>query len=401
MDSSALSPPSSPPMERKHMNTAHGTGHDRYRLLDELRGLAAVAVVVFHIATRGGGPAVMPNGFLAVDFFFMLSGFVIAEAYEARLVRGMGFADFARRRLIRMAPAAMLGTLIGGAYLVARAFAAPDRSDSLPEVLGANLLNLLILPKLWHARATAWELFPANGPLWSLFFEIAVNLAWAALLVGRSTRLLAALVAVSAAVLVLLGLRFGTLHLGWEVLSLAGGAARVGFGFGMGLLIHRSRGFLPRMGQGGGVVAVAALLYFLILPLPALGWQLAVVLVCMPGTLLLAVASGDALVVPAGALLGRLSYPLYATHVPLIALCAGGLKYVGFAGGGHWASLLLVLPLFGAAWAALVWCDEPLRAWLTRRFMVRSDSAAPPFAPDRRRLAPVVAGQPVPQLLRN
>ncbi|WP_292930843.1 acyltransferase [Novosphingobium sp. PASSN1] len=361
------------------MSTGPNVGHDRYRLLDELRGLAAVAVVVFHIATRGGGPAVMPNGFLAVDFFFMLSGFVIAEAYETRLVRGMGFAGFARRRLIRMAPAAMLGTLVGGAYLVARAFAAPARSDPLPEVLGANLLNLLILPKLWHARATGWELFPANGPLWSLFFEIAVNLAWAALLAGRSTRLLAALVAGSAAVLVLLGLRFGTLHLGWEVMSLAGGAARVGFGFGVGLLIHRSRGFLPRMGQGGGMVAVAALLYFLFLPLPALGWQLAVVLVCMPGVLLLAVASGNAAVVPAGAFLARLSYPLYATHLPLIALCAGALKFASLGGaGGHWASLLLVLPLIAAAWAALVWWDEPLRAWLTQHAAARRNAPPPP-----------------------
>ncbi|MBX9883444.1 MAG: acyltransferase [Novosphingobium sp.] len=177
-------------------------GHNRYRLLDEMRGIAALAVLVFHIGTRGGGPLIVPNGFLAVDFFFMLSGFVIAEAYEARLARGLSFADFALRRLVRMAPVAMLGALAGGAYLAARAFAAPLRSDPLRDVIGANLLNLMILPKLWHGRATGWEMYPANGPLWSLFFEIAVNLVWAAFLAGRGTRLLGGLVIASAGLLV-------------------------------------------------------------------------------------------------------------------------------------------------------------------------------------------------------
>lgn len=351
-------------------------GHDRYRLLDEMRGVAALAVLVFHIGTRGGGPLILPNGFLAVDFFFMLSGFVIAEAYEARLAKGLSFADFALRRLVRMAPVAMLGALAGGAYLVARAFAAPGRSDPLIEVIGANLLNLLILPKLWHGRATGWEMFPANGPLWSLFFEIAVNLFWAAFLAGRSTRLLCSLVIASAGLLIALGLRFGSLDLGWETLSLAGGVARVGFGFGTGLLLHRIRGFPPQMGRGSAALALAALVYFLALPLAVLGWQLLIVLVCMPAVLLVAMAAGREAVLPGGALLGRLSYPLYGTHVPLLALCAGGLKYAGAGAGSHWATLLLVLPLIGAAWAVLVWFDEPLRNWLARHILAAGDSSA-------------------------
>ena len=178
------------------------TGHDRYRLLDELRGVAAVAVLVFHIATRGGGPELLPNGYLAVDFFFMLSGFVIAEAYERRLLAGMTLWAFAARRLVRMAPVAMLGALLGGAYLLARHAVAPDRSDPLGGLMAANALNLLVLPKLWHGRATGWELFPANGPLWSLFFEIAINFLWATAIAGRSTRVLALLVIGSGGALV-------------------------------------------------------------------------------------------------------------------------------------------------------------------------------------------------------
>ncbi|GEO00923.1 acetyltransferase [Novosphingobium sediminis] len=379
-------------------------GHERYRLLDELRGVAAVAVLVFHIGTRGGGPMLLPNGFLAVDFFFMLSGFVIAEAYEARLQSGMTFGGFAARRLVRMAPVAMLGALAGGAYLVARAFAAPARSDPLFEVVGANLLNLLILPKLWQGRATGWELFPANGPLWSLFFEIAINLIWAAFLAGRSTRLLCLLVAVSAGFLVSLGLHFGTLHIGWEAVSLAGGAARVGFGFGIGLLLHRVRAGIPLMGHSSAVMALATLVYFLILPLPLLGWQLLIVLVCMPAVLLVAIAAGQEKVLPGGALLGRLSYPLYGTHVPLLALTAGALKYAGGVAGNHWTVLLLVPFLLAAAWAVLVWFDEPARVWLARFIPIRTDSRAFVPAPRSvRRLQRAGAAQRVMrrQLLRN
>ena len=345
--------------------------HDRYRLLDELRGVAAVGVLVFHIGTRGGGPALLPNGYLAVDFFFMLSGFVIAEAYEQRLLAGMSFGDFAARRLIRMAPVAMLGAMLGGAYLLARHFAAPARSDSLAEVLTANLLNLLILPKVWHGAATGWELFPANGPLWSLFFEIGINLVWAAWLAGRSTRVLAWLVAASAACLVVCGLAYGTLHLGWEVPSLPGGVARVSFGFGAGLLLHRLREKLPDMGHRAACLALIALAYFLALPLPAIGWTLPVVLLCLPAVMVLAVAAGREAVLPGGALLGRLSYPVYGIHLPLIAVMAGAFKYGGGGIATHWSALALVPVVLAAAYGVLVGLDEPVRAWLVRHVLGR------------------------------
>ena len=352
--------------------------HDRYRLLDELRGIAAIGVLVFHIGTRGGGPILLPNGYLAVDFFFMLSGFVIAEAYEDRLCAGMSFGAFAARRLVRMAPVAMLGAVLGGVYLLARHFAAPARSDSLVEVLAANLLNLLILPKLWRGAATGWELFPANGPLWSLFFEIGINLVWAAFLAGRTTSTLARLVAASAAALIFCGLHYGTLHLGWEVPSLPGGVARVSFGFGTGLLLHRLRGHLPVMDRRAACLAMVALVYFLALPLSEIGWILPVVLLFLPAVMVLAVAAGQEAVLPGGALLGRLSYPVYGIHLPLIAVMAGALKYGGGSASSNWPALALVPLLLVAAYAVLVWIDEPVRAWLVRHLLQdqagRSDS---------------------------
>lgn len=359
------------------MNTARRqAGHGgRYALLDEMRGIAALAVCLFHIGTRAGGVQLFPNGYLAVDFFFMLSGFVLAEAYEVRLggaghaaAGPMDWGGFARRRMVRMAPVAVLGAGVGGLYLVARCLAAPDRSDPLDQVLLGNALNLLVLPKLWHGVATGWELFPANGPLWSLFFEILANLAWAAFLVRRSTAILALGVAVSGALLVLCAMRHGTLDLGWQASSLDGGLARVCFGFGCGLLLHRLRASLPSMVALAAPVAALALVYAMALPVQRLPWTLFLAMVFLPCVLVVAVAAGRHRAVPGGAWLGRVSYPLYGIHVPLLAIASGAAKRAMHGAPlGAWG-LLLVPPLLLAAWLVLTRLDEPCRAALGRWF---------------------------------
>jgi peptidoglycan/LPS O-acetylase OafA/YrhL len=129
---------------------------------------------------------------------------------------------------------------------------------------------------------------------------------------------------------------------------------------------------------------------------------LAVVVICLPAILALAVAAGQEAVMPGGALLGRLSYPLYGLHLPLIALASGALKYGGAGGsGGHWASLLLAPPLLGVAWAALVWFDEPLRAWLTRRFLHSADSRRAPLARSPRPAEAPRRSRRAAELVRN
>ncbi|HIQ18461.1 MAG TPA: acyltransferase [Novosphingobium capsulatum] len=339
----------------------------RYALLDDMRGIAAVAVCLFHIGTRAGGLQLFPNGYLAVDFFFMLSGFVLAEAYENRLRQSMSLTAFIRRRTVRMAPVAMLGATIGGVYLLARWSAAPDRSDPLVEVVMADALNLVLLPKLWHGRATGWELFPANGPLWSLFFEILANLAWAAWMTRASTRMLAGLTLLAAAALTASALHHGSLHIGWQVPTLDGGLARISFGFGCGLLMHRLRHRIPPMKAPAAPLAALALVYALALPEEHLAWTLFVALVFLPGILAVSVTAGRHRAMPGGALLGRLSYPLYGIHVPLLAIAAGGIKRI--TGGmplDAWG-LLLLPPILMAAWLTLILFDEPLRAFLSQR----------------------------------
>lgn len=336
----------------------------RYALLDEMRGIAALAVCFFHIGTRAGGLQLFPNGYLAVDFFFMLSGFVLAEAYETRLCSTLRFSTFLRLRLIRMAPVAVLGAVIGGTYLVARCLVAPEHSDSMSETLLGNAFNLAILPKLWWGRATGWELFPANGPLWSLFFEILINLAWAAWLVRRSTTTIAAFTLLGGLILVPAATRMGSLNLGWSMASLDGGLGRVCFGFGFGLLIQRCRRLIPAMSPFAALVATLALLYALALPIPRLPWTLFLVMAFLPAVLIIAVGAGKHTIIPGGTWLGLISYPLYGIHEPLLAIASGVAKqFNAGAALGAWG-LLLVLPPVAAAWFTLVFWDTPLRARL-------------------------------------
>ena len=148
-------------------------------------------------------------------------------------------------------------------------------------------------------------------------------------------------------------------------------------------------------------IALIALLYFLMLPVAAVLWELAVVLVCLPAIMALAIAAGHAAVLPGGALLGRLSYPLYGLHLPLIAMASGMLKYGGTVGGGHWSSMLLVLPLLAAAWAALTWFDEPLRARLAARWLPGIDSTRPAERSPFSRAERLLGHGPRTELVRN
>lgn len=336
-----------------------GTKHARYGLLDELRGIAAVIVLVFHIGTRAQAPAVAPNGYLAVDFFFMLSGFVIAEAYRERLLQGMSFREFAVRRLARMMPVVTVGICLGAAYALARWIIAPSRSDSLPDILSATLLNMFLLPKWWPGHASGWEAFPINGPLWSLFFELVINFIWAGLIVfrGRFTLIVLTL----AGLLSLSGLTaiHGTLDMGWDIPSFPGGLARVCFGFSVGLLIHAYRRHLPHLGKAAGAIAVGLLILFLAAPISGNGWTLGIAALGLPLILMLAICSPNGSGIPGTRFLGSISYALYGIHVPILALYSGGAEKLFGLNRAGFESYLLVPVIILAAAGVTIYLDRP------------------------------------------
>jgi peptidoglycan/LPS O-acetylase OafA/YrhL len=342
----------------------------RYEVLDGLRGTAALSVVALHLCqvfrpTAAGNP--MHHAYLAVDFFYMLSGFVMGHAYDDRWGR-MGLRDFFGQRLRRLHPLVVLGVLLGlHGYLVERLWLGGGGAPLLPVL--ANLgLALLLLPAP-SLPGHAGQTYSLDGPSWSLGQEYLANVAYALFARRLSRAVLAAVVVGSGAALVAIGATYGTLDVGWSWSSLWLAPARTAFPFFAGLLLHRL-GARLRIGAGFAGLSLALLAIFLAPTLSGAAnglFEAAIVIGVFP----LVIAAGAAARAPARtkrlcAFAGELSYPLYIVHYPLVR-CYGAWVWAGHASHAvqlaAGVGLALMLPL--AAWAALKLYDQPLRARLS------------------------------------
>jgi peptidoglycan/LPS O-acetylase OafA/YrhL len=286
-----------------------GVNH-RFVALDGLRGIAAGAVVLYHLGTATGLPWLAPRGYLAVDFFFVLSGFVIAHAYGERLRTAcLSPMQFLRVRLRRLWPTAVVGTLIGVAVVLLTPAGLSVRTQHGFAL--AMALNLMMLPNVVPGLA----MFPANPPHWSLWYEIVANYAYAVIAPWLGGLALVALVLIAA-------VRDSVVmaHVG------SGGHAdvsRVAVSFFVGVLVYRvwNRGHRPRL---NALILVATLIVALAWPAMPPGRALidAILTLCV---FPLVVWTGASVCVTGRAqrlaiVSGRLSYPLYAVHYPFI-LC--------------------------------------------------------------------------------
>jgi peptidoglycan/LPS O-acetylase OafA/YrhL len=344
---------------------------ERFVLLDGLRGLAAFAVVIHHVTSASGHRELFASGALAVDFFFCLSGFVIASAYGARLRAGMTAAKFARNRLIRLYPMHMVGIILGSiALLVLHGRGATDATAG--SIATATAFNLAYLPYLNHYSIRLLEithvglLFPLNSPAWSLFFEGVANIAFV-FAVAFSTRATVAWTVAWGVLLCAWMLSIGEAP-GWGYANIAGGLPRVMFSFFAGVLLfttHERWRVLSFLGPFATAALVAAVLAVPRFDGHHLYWLVSV-LVLIP----LLVAAGSWARIEPGSLThracdyaGRMSYPLYCIHYPIlmaIAALAPTLSYPVMLGLFMGGSLL-------ASHLVLVHFDEPLRAWLSAR----------------------------------
>lgn len=340
---------------------------DRFAVLDGMRGLAALVVITDHVYSETL-TGLLPGRYLAVDFFFALSGFILAHVYGRRLADGLSFVSFMRARVVRLYPLYLLGTLIGAAAL-AYAAAAGARPFQPSQIAVALPFALVWLPTPTAVLDYYGALFPLNGPAWSLFFEIAVNAAFALLPLRLNRVALLAIVVVSGALLIPIALAFGRLDVGFSWTNFAAGFPRVAYGFFVGVLVYRMRGVwripaLPAWAPFLGLLAV-----FMI---PAPGgprpiYELVAVLVLMPALVAVAAetrVSGRAYRLCV--LLGLLSYGIYALHVPLwnvieLTLDASDVRLPGAA-----LVLLVAATATGAAAAAHWLYDAPVRRRLSR-----------------------------------
>jgi peptidoglycan/LPS O-acetylase OafA/YrhL len=363
----------------------HGpAAKSHYVVLDGLRGVASLLVVVFHLfEAYSGGSAqkqIINHGYLAVDFFFVLSGFVVAYAYDDRWGQ-LSLWGFCKRRLIRLQPMIVIGTLLGVAmfYLGAGPTFPKIAGTSLAQMLAMAALGLVMipLPKAWDIRG--WdETYPLNGPAWSLFYEYVANILYATALRRLSNSALAALVALAGAAVVYLtvwGPR-GDLIGGWslDAQGIQLGLTRVMYPFFAGVLLMRL-GWRLLIGHSFGL---CSLLLLVALGLPRWGgtehlwvnglYESACVLLLFP--LIVALGAGDKAVdgpsLRIARFFGELSYPLYITHYPLMYLYTAWVveKNIPPLQGAIAGAGVLIVSV-AIAYVALKHCDEPVRRWLS------------------------------------
>ena len=357
-----------------------------YELLDGLRGVAALTVVCYHLFEAYATSHLdqrINHGYLAVDFFFLLSGLVIGYAYDDRWKR-MSIREFLTRRAIRLHPMVVMGALIGAAIFYLQGCSVWDVSQvSIGALLVATLLNALLIPVTPGVEIRGvGEMFPLNGPSWSLFFEYIGNVLYALVLRKLPTAALAVMVGLTGcglAAYAVLG-PLGDLCSGFVLNGeqFLGGSLRLLFAFPAGLLL--SRVFRPVRIRGAfwlcslAVVAIAAI--------PRLGGAERLWLNGLYDTLCAVVlfplilwfgASGrttDRLSAAICKFLGDISYPLYIGHHPFIYWYYAWVKNERLTFGESLpGAAALVAGSVALTYLCLKLYDIPVRRYLTARWL--------------------------------
>ena len=309
--------------------------------LDTLRGIAALCVVAFHAhGVFGGFPHWFAKGYLAVDFFLMLSGYLMARTSEPRLAAGLSPLRFMIARYRRFWPMMALGSLIGVPYLWVRA---GDLAHFVPVLIA----NFLLLP--WPLGRL---MFALNIPAWTIFFELVANTIHVAALRNLRIRTIAALALLALLVTIAVLRSFGSLDLGARPSNFLAGFPRIFLAYLLGILLHRLSIALPASITLGWLALIA-------LPAAMLGswfggvsgwyFDLGFVLLVCP----FAILGGLLLTRPTklGWLSGALSFPLFAVHLPVLE----GMRELGFG------VVAAAAAAIGAALIIVWWTNWPRR----------------------------------------
>ncbi len=337
-----------------------------YDTLDGLRGTAAIVILVFHYLEMiypDYSDNLLGHGFLAVDFFFCLSGFVIGFAYDSRIQK-IGIKGFLINRLIRLHPLVVFGSIIGFAGYIFN----PWMKEPLEwGKIGLALIGSVLLIPTPILSGRFGGLFPYNTPSWSLFLEYIINLVYAFILYRIKKTGLLILGCLCAAWLMYTSYKSGWLINGWSIENVTDGLPRVSYSFIAGLLIFRfgltiknKLGFIPPF-----LLLIAAFAY----PHVENDWLTEALLVIVLFPLIISIGADTnvtGLMKKICIFIGKLSYPLYMTHIPVVWLFTDYYNTVKPEG----TKLVLIvscLVIFNLlfAYAVMRWYDEPVRKWLT------------------------------------
>jgi len=356
-----------------------------YAILDGLRGVAALIVVIFHLLEAHSTShldLMINHGYLAVDFFFLLSGFVIGYAYDDRWSK-ISIKEFFVRRLVRLQPMVVMGMIIGAICFYWQDSALWPHIHEVPlwKMLVVMLVGFTVLPLPPSADIRGWiEMHPLNGPAWSLFFEYVGNILYALGIRKLSKTALGVLVLISAAVLVYWSVTAGDMIGGWslEPQQLLTGFVRLMFPFFAGLLLCR----VARLTVVKNAFLWCSLLVIIAFSIPRIGgsehlwmnglYDAACIILLFPLIIYLG-ASGsipDKYSKTICKFLGDISYPIYITHYPIIYIYTGWVyehKYkvsdTAFVIAAAFTGCVIL------AYLCLKLYDEPVRRWLAKKLI--------------------------------
>jgi peptidoglycan/LPS O-acetylase OafA/YrhL len=299
---------------------AKNRGKPVFHTLDGMRGVAALLVVLRH-TTHFFGDFSFQQSYLAVDVFFAMSGVVLTNAYEQRLKAGLSAKTFAWIRLVRLYPLYALGLALS---VLALALGADH--EKARWLVWTLPLAVLLLPNFFAFTGTST--FPLNGPSWSLFMELWVNIIYGRFVSEFSKRNLLLIMAFSAVGLVVgeyLSPRHN-LDFGWTQKSFVFAFFRVGYSYFAGVLIYRmfAANHFTNLTVNRSLAAWALLLTMaaLLMCSPSPSLQPFFDLVCVTA-FFPAIVYAALFFQPDGhtrsicAFLGAISYPAYAIHSPL------------------------------------------------------------------------------------
>ena len=360
-----------------------------FNILDGLRGAAALMVVWYHIFegfafASGGAIETFNHGYLGVDFFFMLSGFVISYSYDDRWSKGLTTGNFFKRRLIRLHPMVVMGAIIGTiSFLIGGSLRWDGTQTPFGWVMMAMLMGMFLLPAWpgagYDVRGNG-EMYSLNGPTWSLFFEYLGNVLYALFirkLSGRGLAILAAVLGVAMGWFAVADVSgYGMIGVGWtlDAVNFLGGLARMLFPFTLGMVLARN--FKPTKVRGIFWIASAVLFVLFSVPyIPACGeiclngaFEFLCILLLFPAIIWLGAsgATTDKFSTATCKFLGDISYPLYVVHYPVMYLFYQWLiKEKIYTLGECWPVVLCVIGTsLALAWLTMKFWETPAREWL-------------------------------------
>ncbi len=391
-----------------------------YLILDGLRGAAALMVLWYHVFEGfafAGGTAIetFNHGHLGVDFFFMLSGFVISYAYDDRWKTtrlhddkttsgGLTIGSFFKRRLIRLQPMVVMGALIGLiTYLIQGGVRWDGTQMPFHWTMIAFLLAMFLIPAYpgapYDVRGNG-EMYPLNGPSWSLFFEYIGNILYALFIRKLSNKKLAALVGITGALwigfVVFDVSGYDMIGIGWtlDAVNFFGGLLRMMFPFSLGMLLSRNfvkstrpqdnkttcRDVTPMASKiiTKNIFWISIVVMFVLFSMPYISktgdisingiYELACIILIFPLIVWFGAAGNitSKFSTKVCKFLGDISYPLYIVHYPMMYLFYSWLiDNKLYSLGETWQVVLLVMATnIALAYACLKLYDEPIRRWL-------------------------------------